>query len=143
MLRIFGKSILFAVESSAYPEFYGKVNSSSYLVVKIYFMKQFFVLLLMGIFVGSCSVDSSNQDLLCEDSGEVIDYDETECACCPGWIIVVNNTDTIKVFDIVIEEELWEIVNTSGYPVGINLEASRQSGDCLDFYHDVYCIEIQ
>jgi len=108
-------------------------------------MKQLFIIPLISIiiFAGSCSVDSSNKDLLCSDSGSVISYDETECACCPGWIIVVNNTDTIKVFDMPIEEELWDIVNTAGYPIDVNIEASRQSGACSDFYHDVFCIEIR
>ncbi len=108
-------------------------------------MKQFFItfLLFVVVFTMSCGVDSSNKDLLCVEDGLVIGYDETECACCPGWEIVINGTETIKVFSMPIEEELWDIVNTTGFPIEVNIEASRESGSCSDFYHDIFCVEIR
>lgn len=108
-------------------------------------MKQLFILTLLSIaiFAMSCGGDSSNKDFFCDDYGIVMSYDETECACCPGWEIVINGADTIKVFSMPIEEELWDIVNTTGFPVEVNIEASRESGSCSDFYHDIFCVEIR
>ncbi len=102
----------------------------------------FFLTVLIGILT-ACG-DGSNKDLLCDDGGIVVGYDDRECNCCSGWLITLDDSgDTIKVLDILLESELLEKVNTSGYPIPVNLEHSPVAGDCSDLYRGVLCFEFR
>jgi hypothetical protein len=80
-------------------------------------------------------------ELNCSKTGEIIDYDETECDCCPGWIIKTGN-DTIKVLNLTIESQVRDIVETSGFPIHIKLDYEDISGSCEEFYKKLTCFQI-
>ncbi|NLN94873.1 MAG: hypothetical protein GX128_01710 [Bacteroidales bacterium] len=80
-------------------------------------------------------------DLNCSKTGEIIDYNGTECMCCPGWIIKTGK-DTIKVLNLPIKSQVRNIVETSGFPIPVKLDYENISGTCKDFYKKVTCIKI-
>ncbi len=80
-------------------------------------------------------------NLNCSQSGVIIDYNGTECGCCPGWIIKTGN-DTIKVLNLPIESQVRDILETSGFPINIKLDYENISGSCEDFYKKVTCIQL-
>jgi hypothetical protein len=77
----------------------------------------------------------------CEMQGEIINYNSTECACCPGWVIKTI-TDTIKVLSIPLETKVKEIVGSSGYPVKIKFTYEDVIGFCESSYKQITCMEI-
>lgn len=80
-------------------------------------------------------------NLNCSKSGEIIDYNGTECGCCPGWIIKTGN-DTIKVLNLPIESQVRERFENHGFPINIKLDYDDISGSCEKFYKKVTCIQI-
>ena len=56
--------------------------------------------------------------LNCSKDGEIIDYNGTECGCCPGWIIKVGQ-DTIKVLNLPLENQVRVMFETKGFPISI------------------------
>ena len=80
-------------------------------------------------------------DLNCSKNGEIIDYNSTECGCCPGWIIKTGN-DTIKVLNLQNESQIRERFETYGFPINIKLDYEDISGSCENFYKKVTCIQI-
>lgn len=84
----------------------------------------------------TCIVFSINTD--CPKSGEIIGYNGTECACCPGWIIKTGN-DTIKVMNFPIESQIIEIANEEGFPIPIKFDYENITGPCEDFYKKITC----
>ena len=82
-----------------------------------------------------------NLDMNCLKSGQIIDYNGTECMCCPGWIIKIGQ-DTIKVLNLPIESQVREIVETSGFPISIELDYEDISGTCEEFYKQITCIKL-
>ena len=77
----------------------------------------------------------------CSITGQIVDYDGTECLCCPGWIIKTGN-DTIKVLNLPIETQIRNIVETSGFPVAVKLDYKNSTGTCAEYYKEVTCIAI-
>lgn len=77
----------------------------------------------------------------CSKVGEIIDYNGTECGCCPGWIIKVGQ-DTIKVLNLPIESQVREISETKGFPISIKLDYENITGSCEDFYKKVTCMTL-
>jgi hypothetical protein len=80
-------------------------------------------------------------ELNCSKTGEIIDYNGTECGCCPGWIIKIGN-DTIKVLNLPIESQIREIFEDSGFPISIKLDYENITGSCEEFYKKVTCIQV-
>lgn len=80
--------------------------------------------------------------LNCSKEGEIIDYNGTECMCCPGWIIKVGQ-DTIKVLNLPIESQIRKIFETNGFPISIKLDYENITGSCEDFYKKITCMTIK
>ena len=80
-------------------------------------------------------------DMNCTKSGEIINYNSTECSCCPGWIIKTG-IDTIKILKLPIESQVWDLVEESGFPISIKLDYEDNPGFCEDSYKKLTCIEL-
>ncbi len=93
--------------------------------------------IIIFLIIYSCSTENE----ICSRTGQIIDYNSTECLCCPGWIIITGQ-DTIKVSNLPIESQIWDIIKTSGFPIPVKLDYENSSGICADFYKKVTCIEI-
>src|SRR4030042_2338793 len=76
----------------------------------------------------------------CSTSGEIIGYNSTECACCPGWMIATND-DTIKIWKLPQEEIIWEKVEKIGYPIQIQLDYENMDDYCAGMYKKLLCFK--
>ena len=96
-------------------------------------------MILTGLLINSCTKDTN-----CTKAGEIIDYNGTECMCCPGWIIHIGN-DTIKVLNlpISIEDQVRDIMTESGFPISVTFNFKNTTGSCKDFYKEITCMEIK
>lgn len=83
-----------------------------------------------------------SMDTDCSKSGEIIEYDWTECLCCPGWIIKTGE-DTIKVLKLPNESQVRAIAETSGFPIAIDLDYFNDTGYCADSYKKITCIRLK
>lgn len=83
-----------------------------------------------------------SMDTDCSKSGEIIDYNWTECLCCPGWLIRTGE-DTIKVFSLPIESKVKEMAETSGFPIAIDLDYEEVEGFCEEVYKKITCIALK
>lgn len=96
------------------------------------------VVQIIGILVfHSCSVDNEE----CSKTGEIIDYDGSECLCCPGWIVKTGQ-DTIKVLNLPGETQIRNIVETSGFPIKVKLNYENILGTCEGQYKKVTCFVV-
>jgi len=82
-----------------------------------------------------------HKEINCSQSGLIIEYDYTECLCCPGWLIKTGN-DTIKTATLSNETILWDVVETKGFPIEIMFDYKEKQGACKDFYIEVTCITL-
>lgn len=64
-------------------------------------MKVFYVLLMFAMIgmVTSCEDNSPSEELVYESTGTITGYDLTLCACCGGWIVVIENDENTYRLD--------------------------------------------
>jgi len=97
-----------------------------------------FVLKLFVLLSVIAACDKEDQNVICKNEGEIIDFDSLKCGTCWGWIIKVGN-DTIKSREI--DSDIF------GFQFDQPLKVNIKVGDALkegtnDFpYFEIECIE--
>ncbi len=81
-------------------------------------------------------------ELNCSRDGQIIDYNSTECMCCPGWIIKVGQ-DTIKVLNLPVESHVRDLAETKGFPISVKFDYENITGSCADYYKKITCMTIK
>ncbi len=96
-----------------------------------------FRLCILFLILAGCEEESSQ----CKYNGQIVGYDGTECLCCPGWLIKVND-DSIKIQNLPDENTLWEKARKEGYPISISLEYEDIVEQSCNNYKKLICFEL-
>lgn len=104
-------------------------------------MRIFRLLIIFTIigFITSCEDNATLEEVEYESTGTIMGYDLTLCACCGGWILMIDNDPNTYRFEELPEDSGLEL-DRNPLSVQFNWSINRECGSYI--YLDIEEIEL-